>query len=35
MVTHIFTEMNLHIGYCEGFGISKAEMENTEENAGR
>lgn len=26
--------MNLHIGYCEGFGISKAEMESTEENEG-
>ena len=26
--------MDLHIGYCEGFGISKTEMENTEENEG-
>ena len=35
IVTHIFKEMELHIGYCEGFGISKEEMENTEENTGK
>ncbi|KAL2142301.1 hypothetical protein VTI28DRAFT_1375 [Corynascus sepedonium] len=32
IVTHIFKEMELHIGYCQGFGISKDEMENTEEH---
>ncbi|KAL2182014.1 Phosphomethylpyrimidine kinase-domain-containing protein [Thermothelomyces heterothallicus CBS 202.75] len=32
IVTHIFKEMELHIGYCRGFGISKEEMENTEEH---
>lgn len=26
--------MELHIGYCQGFGISKEEMENTEEKEG-
>ncbi|KAK4106941.1 hypothetical protein N658DRAFT_414120 [Parathielavia hyrcaniae] len=31
IVTHIFREMELHIGYCGGFGISRDEMENTEE----
>ncbi|KAL2123833.1 hypothetical protein VTJ04DRAFT_198 [Mycothermus thermophilus] len=32
IVTHIFKEMELHISYCEGFGITKEEMEATEEN---
>ncbi|KXX79814.1 putative hydroxymethylpyrimidine/phosphomethylpyrimidine kinase 2 [Madurella mycetomatis] len=31
IVTHVFKEMELHIGYCAGFGISRGEMENTEE----
>ncbi|KAK4138159.1 hypothetical protein BT67DRAFT_437510 [Trichocladium antarcticum] len=31
IVTHIFKEMELHIGYCKGFGISREEMEATEE----
>ncbi|KAK3301655.1 Ribokinase-like protein [Chaetomium strumarium] len=31
IVTHIFREMELHIGYCAGFGISREEMEKTEE----
>ncbi|KAK4167684.1 putative hydroxymethylpyrimidine/phosphomethylpyrimidine kinase 2 [Cladorrhinum sp. PSN259] len=31
IVTHIFKEMQLHINYCEGFGITKNDMENTEE----
>ncbi len=35
VVTHIFREMELHIGYCEGFGISREEMENTEELEGK
>jgi hydroxymethylpyrimidine/phosphomethylpyrimidine kinase len=34
IVTHIFKEMELHVGYCQGFGISKEEMEKTEEKAG-
>lgn len=32
IVTHINTEMGLHIKYCEGFGVSKEEMVNVEEN---
>ncbi|KAL2262115.1 hypothetical protein VTK26DRAFT_2440 [Humicola hyalothermophila] len=31
IVTHIFKEMELHVRYCEGFGISREEMEKTEE----
>ncbi|KAL2020373.1 hypothetical protein VTK56DRAFT_8502 [Thermocarpiscus australiensis] len=31
IVTHIFKEMELHIGYCKSFGISKEQMESTEE----
>ncbi|KAK4226097.1 Rapamycin-insensitive companion of mTOR, N-term-domain-containing protein [Podospora fimiseda] len=31
IVTHIFKEMQLHVNYCEGFGITKDDMENTEE----
>ncbi|KAL2136346.1 hypothetical protein VTI74DRAFT_4178 [Chaetomium olivicolor] len=31
IVTHIFKEMELHLNYCEGFGISREEMEATEE----
>jgi hypothetical protein len=27
--------MELHIGYCGGFGISREEMENTEEKEGK
>jgi hypothetical protein len=27
--------MDLHIGYCKGFGISKEEMEQTEEKEGK
>lgn len=34
IVAHVFHEMELHIGYCEGFGISREEMENTEEKEG-
>ncbi|EAQ88927.1 hypothetical protein CHGG_05546 [Chaetomium globosum CBS 148.51] len=33
IVTHIFKEMELHVGYCQGFGISREEMEKTEEKA--
>ncbi|KAL1857446.1 hypothetical protein VTK73DRAFT_8095 [Phialemonium thermophilum] len=35
IVGHIYREMSLHIGYCEGFGISKTEIERTEEKSGR
>ncbi|KAI1847795.1 hypothetical protein JX265_009223 [Neoarthrinium moseri] len=31
IVTHIHTEMSLHLDYCASFGISKAEIEATEE----
>ncbi|KAI0014047.1 Phosphomethylpyrimidine kinase-domain-containing protein [Xylariaceae sp. FL0662B] len=31
IVTHIHTEMNLHLDYCKQFGISKEEVEATEE----
>ncbi|KAK5653151.1 hypothetical protein OQA88_9250 [Cercophora sp. LCS_1] len=31
IVGHIFKEMQLHIEYCKGWGISQEEMENTEE----
>ncbi|KAK0723019.1 Phosphomethylpyrimidine kinase-domain-containing protein [Lasiosphaeria miniovina] len=31
IVTHIFKEMELHISYCKQFGITKDEIENTEE----
>ncbi|KAI0180253.1 Phosphomethylpyrimidine kinase-domain-containing protein [Hypoxylon sp. FL1284] len=31
IVSHIYTEMKLHLDYCEGFGISKQEIEATEE----
>ncbi|KAH8653411.1 Phosphomethylpyrimidine kinase-domain-containing protein [Xylariales sp. PMI_506] len=31
IVTHIHTEMQLHLDYCAGFGLSKADIESTEE----
>ncbi|CAN8096851.1 unnamed protein product [Discula destructiva] len=31
IVLHIDRETSLHLTYCEGFGISRAEMEKTEE----
>ncbi|KAH8194976.1 hypothetical protein TruAng_010861 [Truncatella angustata] len=31
IVTHINTEMSLHLDYCAGFGIPRAEIEATEE----
>lgn len=31
VVSEIFKEMQLHIEYCKGFGISQTEMEKTEE----
>ncbi|KAI1808501.1 Phosphomethylpyrimidine kinase-domain-containing protein [Daldinia bambusicola] len=32
IVSHIHTEMKLHLDYCKGFGISKEEIEATEEH---
>ncbi|KAI0480624.1 Rapamycin-insensitive companion of mTOR, N-term-domain-containing protein [Xylariaceae sp. FL0804] len=32
IVSHIRTEMSLHIDYCKGFGISKEQMEAAEEH---
>jgi hydroxymethylpyrimidine/phosphomethylpyrimidine kinase / thiaminase len=34
MVEHIHHEMALHVDYCKGFGITKAEMEASEESQG-
>ncbi|KAI2626484.1 Phosphomethylpyrimidine kinase-domain-containing protein [Hypoxylon sp. NC1633] len=34
IVSHIHTEMKLHIDYCEEFGISKEEIQATEEHQG-
>jgi acyl CoA:acetate/3-ketoacid CoA transferase alpha subunit len=34
IVSHIHHEMSLHIEYCEGFGMTKEEMEATEESQG-
>jgi thiaminase len=34
MVEHIRHEMDLHIEYCKGFGITKSEMESSEESQG-
>lgn len=33
-MSHIHTEMKLHLDYCEEFGISKEEIEATEELQG-
>lgn len=33
IVLHIQREVSLHINYCESFGISRAEIEATEESA--
>ncbi|KAH6841161.1 Phosphomethylpyrimidine kinase-domain-containing protein [Chaetomium sp. MPI-CAGE-AT-0009] len=33
IVTHIFKEMELHVGYCQCFGISREEMDKMEEKA--
>lgn len=32
IVANCFREMNLHVQYCAGFGISKEQMEKTEEH---
>jgi thiaminase len=32
VVTHIIHEMNLHVEYCEAFGVSKEQILATEED---
>lgn len=32
IVAHIHTEVALHIDYCKGFGVTKEQMENSEES---
>jgi thiaminase len=32
IVAHIYEESRMHISYCEGFGISKEQIEATEED---
>lgn len=32
IILHIKAEINLHLTYCEGFGITKAELERDEES---
>jgi thiaminase len=32
IVQHIYQESRLHINYCEGFGISKEDIEASEED---
>jgi hydroxymethylpyrimidine/phosphomethylpyrimidine kinase len=34
VVTHIIHEMNLHVEYCESFGVSKEQILATEEDEG-
>lgn len=34
IVTHIQHEMKLHIEYCKGFGLTKEEIEASEESQG-
>lgn len=34
IISHIYHEMSLHIGYCKGFGVSKEEIEASEESQG-
>lgn len=35
IILHIHREMALHINYCEGFGMTKAEIEAAEESQGK
>ena len=35
IVANCFREMSLHVQYCAGFGISKEQMEKTEEHQGK
>lgn len=32
VVQHIYQESRLHINYCEGFGISKEDIEASDED---
>jgi hypothetical protein len=34
IIAHIHHEMALHIDYCQGFGITKGEIEKSEESEG-
>lgn len=34
-MAHIHLEMELHIEYCKGFGVTKEELEATEESQGK
>lgn len=34
IVTHIHHEMQLHVDFCEGFGIKKDDLERYEESQG-
>lgn len=34
IVAHIHHEMGLHIDYCKDFGVTKEDMEKTEESQG-
>lgn len=35
IVLHIQTEMNLHLDYCQSFGVSKTEIESHKESLGK
>ena len=35
IVTHVKHEMSLHVNYCKRFGISREELETSEENEGK
>ena len=34
-MAHIHYEMGLHLEYCKGFGVTKEDVERTEESQGR
>lgn len=34
IVAHIYHEMKLHVDYCAGFGVTKEQIERTEESEG-
>lgn len=34
-MAHIQHEMKLHLEYCKGFGVTKEEIEVTEESQGK
>jgi thiaminase len=35
IVAHINYEMGLHLEYCKGFGVTKDDVERTEESQGK